>query len=152
MKYIIAVLFAVVLLVPAKEAHAQFTVGGGLQYLDGGAGVAVNFYRVTDNLYKNTRGGGDIGYYFVENGTLLEIAINGQYFFLKKDPINAYAIAGSTALFYMGEDIADTVSGILNLGAGAEYKLGFGSAYGEARYMIGGVALLGINAGVRITL
>jgi hypothetical protein len=151
MKYLIAVLFAVALLVPAKEAHAQWTLGGGLQFLEG-AGVAVNIYNNTDNLYKNTRGGGDIGYYFVEDGTLLEIAANAHYFFLKKEDISGYAIVGSTALFYMGNNIAGTVSGILNLGAGAEYKLGFGSAYGEARYLIGGAAILGINAGVRITL
>lgn len=151
MKTILAVLFAVVVFIPAKEAHAQWTIGGGLQFLEG-AGIGVGFYNNTDALYKNTRGGGDIGYYFVEDGTLLEITANAHYFFLKKDMINAYAILGSTGLFYMGDNIAATVTGILNLGAGAEYKLGFGSAYGEARYLIGGAAILGINAGVRITL
>jgi len=151
MKYILAVLFAIALLIPAKEVQAQWTVGGGLQFLEG-AGVAVNIYNNTDNLYKNTRGGGDIGYYFVEGGTLFEIAANAHYFFLKKEAISGYAIVGSTALFYMGDDIAAVVSGILNIGAGAEYKLGFGSAYGEARYLVGAAAILGINAGVRITL
>lgn len=151
MKYVFSAIVAIALFVPAKEAQAQFTVGGGLQFLEG-AGVAVNFYRNTSDIYKNTRGGGDIGYYFIDGGTLIEIAVNGQYFFLDKDPLKAYAIVGSTALFYNSDTTTGMVSGILNVGAGAEYKLGFGSAYGEARYLIGGAALLGINAGVRITL
>jgi hypothetical protein len=151
MKFVFSAIVAIALFVPAKEVQAQWTLGGGLQFLDG-AGIGVGIYNNTDNIYKNTRGGGDIGYYFVEDGTLLEISANFHYFFLDKEPLKAYAIVGSTGLFYMGEGIAASVTGIVNLGAGAEYKLGFGSAYGEARYLIGGAALLGINAGVRITL
>lgn len=151
MKTLFAAVVVLALFVPSKEAQAQWTLGGGLQFLDG-AGVAVNIYRNTDDVYKNTRGGGDIGYYFVDGGSLLEISANGHYFFLDKEPLKAYAIVGSSALFYNSETTTGVVSGILNLGAGAEYKLGFGSAYGEARYLIGGAALLGINAGVRITL
>lgn len=151
MKFVFSAIVAIALFVPAKEAQAQWTVGGGLQFLEG-AGVAVSVYRNTSDIYKNTRGGGDIGYYFIEGGTLFEIAANAHYFLLDKEPIKAYAIVGSTALFYNSDTTTGFVSGILNIGAGAEYKLGFGSAYGEARYLIGGAALLGINAGVRITL
>ncbi len=151
MKYIIAVLFAVVLLIPSKQAQAQFTLGGGIQVLDG-AGIGVNFYRNTDNLYKNTRTGGDIGYYVYDGGSVLEVSINGQWFFLDKSALKAYALGGTTVLFYKTDTVIGNTASILNLGAGAEYHIGFGSAYGEARFLVGGTSLMGLNAGVRITL
>ncbi len=151
MKFVFAAVVAIALLAPAKEAHAQWTLGAGLEKLDG-IGIGVNFYRNTDNVYKNTRGGGDIAYFVADGFKVLEITANGHYFVVQKEMINAYAIVGSTALFYSGDTALGGVTGILNMGAGAEYKLGFGSAYGEVRYLIGGAALLGINAGVRITL
>ncbi len=150
MKYLLSLAFVLALLLPTEKAQAQFQLGGGLSFLEG-AGVHVSMYRNTDQLYKNTRGGGEIGYYFVDGGTLIEITANAHYFVLNKETMKAYAIVGSSALFWNSDTTTGLVSGILNLGAGAEYKLGFGSAYGEARYMLGGAAILGINAGVRIT-
>jgi hypothetical protein len=151
MKFLFAAIVVIALFVPAKEAQAQWTLGGGLQKLEG-IGLGVGIYRNTDDIYKNTRGGGDIAFYVSDGIKVLEISANAHYFFLQKDAINAYAIVGTTGLFFSGDTVLGAVTGIVNLGAGAEYKLGFGSAYGEARYLLAGDVPLGINAGVRITL
>lgn len=115
-------------------------------------GVGVSFYKNLDNVYKNTRGGGDIIYYFVDNYTLLEITANAHYFFLNKENIAAYAILGTTYIGAIGDGAAASVSGILNLGAGGEFGLSFGKVFAEARYMLGYGSVFGLNAGVRITL
>ncbi|TNE69427.1 hypothetical protein EP331_14265 [bacterium] len=133
------------------DANAQWTLGGGLVYADN-VGIGVNFYRNTDDLYKNTRGGGDIHYYFVDGYSLIEITANAHYFFLNKENMAAYGIVGTTYMAAFGDNAAASVSGILNVGAGGEFGLSFGKAFAEARYMLGYSGVFGINAGVRISL
>ena len=135
----------------STTASAQWTLGGGL-YSAGEVGVGLSIYQNTDAIYKNTRGGGDIVYYFHGDYTLIEISANMHYFFLNKDNINAYAIVGTTYLGAFGDGAAAAVSGILNIGAGGEYGLSSGKIFAEARYWLLAGSQFGINAGFRINL
>lgn len=138
-------------MIKPADVQAQWTLGGGLTYAND-LGIGLNFYRNTDDLYKNTRGGGDIIYYFIGGYTLIEITANAHYFVLNKENYNAYAIFGTTYIGAFGKNAAASTSGILNFGAGAEFGMSFGKLYGEARYLLGYGSVFGLNAGVRINL
>ncbi len=144
-------LFFITLMIKPADVQAQWTLGGGLSFAEN-LGIGVNFYKNTDELYKNTRGGGDIIYYFIDGYSLIEITANAHYFLLNKENYNVYGIVGTTYMAAFGEGAAASVSGILNLGAGAEFGMSFGKLYGEARYLLGYSGVFGVNAGVRISL
>lgn len=147
----LAALVLTVSLFTANNANAQWTLGGGLTYADN-MGIGVSFYKNTDELYKNTRGGGDIIYYFQDGYTLLEITANAHYFFINDENLGAYGILGTSYFAAFGDGAAASASGILNIGAGAEFGMSFGKVYGEARYLLGYGSVFGVNAGVRISL
>lgn len=147
----LAALVLTVSLFTANNANAQWTLGGGLSYASN-MGIGVNFYKNTDEVYKNTRAGGDIIYYFISGYTLLEITANAHYFFINEENLGAYGILGTSYFAAFGSGAAASVSGILNLGAGAEMGMSFGKVFGEARVLLGYGSTFGVNAGVRINL
>lgn len=110
-------------------------------------------YGFTDNL----RGAADISFYFPDspnNGdyTFWELNINAHYLFISKETTNFYGLAGlnyaTQKISGGGMSISSSEAG-LNIGAGAEFGVGFGAIYVEGKYALSNYDQLALAAGVR---
>lgn len=91
-----------------------------------------------------------------DNTTSWEFNLNGHYAFYNKNGTQVYGLAGLNYYSYSvdvdtqaGNFSADGSDIGLNIGAGAEYGLSFGSIFAELKYVLGGAEQLSIGAGVR---
>lgn len=144
-----------------SNAEAQrITAGGGVGY--GSKSENVNFQV---NIYYQLptlplRLGGDVGFSKPEdNLTEIESNVNLHFMVVDTELLSLYTITGLNVLHwrYSGDNIPgldnDTSLGF-NLGAGAEVDLGFGRAFGEAKYVLGSDRdeQLVLGAGIRVNL
>jgi hypothetical protein len=170
MKRILVLAAAFVTLPTAiPAAHAQtWELGGGLVY---GSeieqlGAQVNaYFRLTDQI----RVGGDVTFYARDSETifgtrfetsLTELNANGHYLFFDEPGFGAYGIGGVNLSFVRARaDIpgigrlseSDSEVG-LNVGVGAESRMGWGTIYGEVKYVISDFDQAVIGVGVRFPM
>lgn len=137
-------------------AQNKLQLGAGIAY---GADIENIGLQVgaTYEITENIRGAADFLYYFtdVEGFTAWEFNINGHYMFISEANMNVYGLAGlnyAKSKFDVGPFSGSTSDIGLNIGAGAEFGLGFGSFYGELKYELGGFEQLVIGAGIRFGL
>lgn len=144
-----------------SNAEAQrITAGGGVGY--GSKSEDVNFQV---NIYYRLptlplRIGGDVGFSKPETDiTEIESNVNLHFMVVDTELLSLYTITGLNVLHWrassddMPETLTDTSLGF-NLGAGAELDLGFGRAFGEAKYVLGSEReeQLVLGAGIRVSL
>ncbi len=143
-----------------SQAEAQrITAGGGVGY--GSKSENVNFQV---NVYYRLptlplRIGGDVGFSKPETDlTEIESNLNVHFMVVDSDLLSLYTITGLNVLHLRaspdgGDSFSDTTTGF-NLGAGAELDLGFGRAFGEAKYVLGSDRdeQLVLGAGIRVSL
>lgn len=165
---IIAAAFALLpLTVPAAQAVA-WDLGGGLVY---GSeieqfGAQVNAYFP---LWEKIRVGGDVTLYASDTDRFLgqsfetrlaELNVNGHYMFLEDPRFRVYGIGGvNLSRVRVSGDVpglgriseTDTEVG-LNVGAGAERSMGWGTLYGELKYVVSDFDQMVIGAGVRFPI
>lgn len=140
-------------------AQSDAKVGGGLIY---GSEIE-NLGLRLDGYYpinEKFRAGAALGYFFPEDVvggdiTWFEIDFNGNYIFYSEEEMDFYGLAGLNFLIAsfnpdQGDSDSDSELG-LNLGAGIEYHVDFGSIFGELKFAgVGGDAdQLVLGAGVR---
>jgi opacity protein-like surface antigen len=166
-------------LAATSRAEAQLRVGGGVVWTDLdplGLGFQVNGYMGVPDLFPGLRLGGDITYYLPESErvtvpglgsfeselSLLALNANAQLHLLTQDQLSVYALGGlnfsraSVSVSVPGfgsESDSETKLG-LNLGGGAEFLVGFGALYGEAKYVVAGDdwARVVLGLGIRIPI
>jgi opacity protein-like surface antigen len=123
-------------------------------------GIKVDgYYRINEDF----RAGIDLGYYFPDKTDFGSITVttnyfsinfNGNYIFHEENELMAYGLAGINILSISasgGGSSSSTSETGLNLGAGVEYALDFGSLFGELKLSgLGGDAdQVVLGAGVR---
>lgn len=146
----------------AQDADSDVKLGVGLIYgnqIENLGLRADGYYRVNDEF----RAGVALGYFFPDNTTFgdvnwFEIDFNGNYILNQEDDLMLYGLAGlnfliQTVNFDAGGSESQTELG-LNLGGGLEYKVDFGSIFGELKFAgIGGDAdQLVLGGGLRFAL
>lgn len=113
-------------------------------------------YGITDNI----RGDADFTYFFPDSpdgvdNSLYEININGHYLFLAEETTAVYALAG---INYLHQKVSNGNMSFsasetgLNIGGGAEFGVGFGGVYIEAKYALSSYDQLAIAGGLRFSL
>ncbi len=148
-------------------AHAQ--LGVALTYgTDTEIGAQVSYYRaleISDDL-EGLRAGGDLTLYLPQDFgnefagidatvTYLEVNANGQYAFEETEERRLYALGGLNYAYvtFSGDDLRGVASSNgdvgLNLGGGGELLVGFGRAFAEAKFTLGGFSQLGLLLGLR---
>lgn len=146
-------MFAVV---PA--AAQSITIGGGVGYGSESEDLnfQVNAYYGFDNL--PLRIGGDVGYSEPEdNLTQIEGNVNLHLMAVDTDLVSLYGITGINVVHlrfdFSDNTVTETDTGF-NVGAGAELDLGFGRAFGEAKYILGSDRdeQLVLGAGIRVSI
>ncbi len=161
-------LITVVFFAPTAKAQSPFLLGGGLVYGTDieAIGIQVNgVYPLNEEQGINLAG--DLTLFFPDDALGIDVSLftinaNGHYIFTTTETMMAYALAGlnigffsfDTGLgddFFGGGSVSDTEIG-LNAGAGAQFDVGFGYAYGEAKLVLGGFDQLVIGGGIRIPL
>jgi len=142
-----------------SNAEAQtITAGGGVGYgsKSENANFQVNLYYRLPTL--PLRIGGDVG--FSKPGddlTEIESNVNLHLMAVDTELLSLYTITGLNVLHSrLSEDngtISNTDTGF-NVGAGAELDLGFGRAFGEAKYILGTEReeQVVLGAGIRVRL
>lgn len=145
----------------ANDAFAQeeFNLGGGLVY---GTEVEAVGLQVNGNysFSEQVRGAADIAIYFPDQPdggdySFWTFNANVHYLFHQEDGVNVYGLGG---LNYANQEVSG--GGVsfsnsevgLNLGAGAEYGVDFGSLYAELKYVLSDFDQLVLGAGVRFNL
>ncbi|WP_234572601.1 outer membrane beta-barrel protein [Rhodohalobacter sp. 614A] len=147
-------------LLAAISAQAQtITAGGGVGYGSKSEdfNFQVNAYYSIPNL--PLRIGGDVGFSKPEdNLTQIEGNANVHLMLLDKELISIYGLTGLNVLYSKISvgDVSDSSTDTgLNVGGGAEVDLGFGRAFGEAKYVLGSEReeqlVLGVGVRVAIT-
>lgn len=148
----------------ANGANAQVNAGGGLAYGTNveKLGLHINgFYTIPAN--EQIRAGLEYTYFFPENYTggstrFSEFNINAHYLFYDEEELAAYGLAGINHAtssvnwddsFFGAGGTSGSWTG-LNIGAGAQYNVGFGSLYGELKFVISTVDQLVLSVGTRI--
>ena len=153
-------------------ASAQFLVGGGLAFstgasytgLDaGGIGIQANGNYLL-NEEQGIRLAADVTIFFPDDQFGIDISFftintNGHYIFSTSETLMAYALAGlnfavvswdaNVPVVGFNTSFSDTSVG-LNAGAGAEYEVGFGYLYGEAKVVLGGADAFVLGFGIRV--
>ncbi|MEM8485915.1 MAG: hypothetical protein AAF564_10225 [Bacteroidota bacterium] len=167
----LAILFiTVVIFTPAVKAQSPFLLGGGLVFGTDieAIGIQANgVYPLDEERGINLAG--DLTLFFPDDApgvdvSLFTINANGHYIFSTTETLMAYALAGLNIGFFKFEadfggtgelfgasSVTDTEIG-LNAGAGVQFDVGFGYAYGEAKLVLGGFDQLVIGGGVRVPI
>jgi len=163
---LLAALVAVVLSFAATErANAQIVVGGGIAFTDLDPldlGIQGNAYFGLPAM-PELRIGGDIVYYFPQDGfDIIAFNVNAQYHFPLQPGTSVYGLAGLSLARWSFDDDFDDIPGFefdtsgtetgLNLGGGIEFGVGFGSLYGEAKFVTGDLDRFVVAGGVRIPI
>lgn len=149
---------------PGESPDGTIKVGGGLIY---GTeieqlGLKIDGYYTINEQF---RAGADFGYFFPEDYpggdlTWYEFNLNGNYIFTQEESLTAYGLAGLnfTTLDisadngdFGGFSTSTTETG-LNIGAGGEYAMDFGSLFAELKYVISDADQLVLGAGVRFVV
>ena len=139
-------------------AAQSISVGGGVGYGSESEDLnfQVNAYYGFENL--PLRIGGDVGYSEPEdNLTQIEGNVNLHLMAIDSDLLSLYGITGLNVvhLRFSFNDITETETDTgINLGAGAEFDLGIGRAFGEAKYILGSdrEEQLVLGAGIRVSI
>jgi outer membrane protein X len=164
MKKIIAIssLFVATLFLSNTNAFAQ-SVGAGLAYGSEveAIGIQVNgVYGFSDNL----RGAADFTLFFPDqpsNGdySFWTLNANAHYLFMAEGTTNVYGLAGLnyatseiTSNSQFGSFSVSSSEVGLNLGGGAEFGVGFGNIFVEAKYVVSDLDQLVLDGGVRFNL
>lgn len=145
-----------------NNAVAQ-SVGAGLAYGTEveAIGIQANgVYGFTDEI----RGAADLTFFFPEqpdNGdySFWSLNANVHYLFMAEGTTNVYGLGGlnyttveSSVSSQFGSFSASASEVGLNLGGGAEFGVGFGNLFVEAKYIISDIDQLVLGAGVRFGL
>jgi opacity protein-like surface antigen len=158
------------------SAHTQQTaVGVGIVYAsdigDFDLGFQVNGYVALEQV-PGLRIGGDFTYYLPQSESeswmgetvewsmnLFAINVNAQYFFLNSEEFGLYGLGGlsfarlSASLSGLGESDSDSNTEMgVNLGGGGEFRTGFGSVFGELKFVTGDYDRTVLAVGVRFPL
>jgi opacity protein-like surface antigen len=157
-------------LVSTHRSDAQVLVGGGIKFSTADAfdlGLQAGGYFPIAAL-PGLRIGGDVSYYFPKTQNVLGVAevetdllafnINGQYVLPLQPALWVYGLAGlsigrasvsADAPGFGQASETETDTG-LNIGGGAEFAVGFGRIYAEAKFVTGDFDRFGIAGGIRI--
>jgi len=143
----------------AMSLQAQtITAGGGVGYGSESEdfNFQVNAYYGLPNL--PFRLGGDVGYAKPEdNLTQIEGNANIHLMLLDKKLVSIYGLTGLNVLFNRFSNNSTSTSNTdtgFNAGGGAELNLGFGRAFGEAKYILGreGDEQVVLGVGIRLRI
>lgn len=142
-----------------SNAEAQtITAGGGVGYgsKSENANFQVNLYYRLPTL--PLRIGGDVGFSKpADDLTEIDSNVNLHFMAVDTELLSLYTITGLNVLHsrFSQDDgtISNTDTGF-NVGAGAELDLGFGRAFGEAKYILGTEReeQVVLGAGIRVSL
>jgi opacity protein-like surface antigen len=156
--YTLTIILGILFFVTSNAEAQTITAGGGVGYgsKSENANFQVNIYYRLPTL--PLRIGGDVGFSKPEDD-LTEIESNANLHFMAVDTelFSLYTITGLNILHARlsegDETFSDTDTGF-NVGAGAEVDLGFGRAFGEAKYILGTEReeQVVLGAGVRVSL
>ncbi len=149
--FTISVLAFSMLLISLNQARAQsdFTVGGGLNYATWIEAVGIQggvTYGFTDDI----TGAANFTLFFPGGYEFYEFNFNGHYDIVSQANVDVYGLAG---LNLATSDVALGVSNSelgINLGAGAEFGIGFSNFYTELNYVLSDFNKLNIAAGFRV--
>jgi opacity protein-like surface antigen len=137
-----------------SQDATDIKVGGGLIYGSEVEAIGIQAgakYGVTNEISAAA----DFAIYFPDNYDWWTINVNGHYHFVTEDDKKVYGLAGlnyaTIKVEFLGQSASDSELG-LNVGGGAEFALGFGDLYAEAKYILGDADQLALSAGVRIGL
>lgn len=140
-------------------AQSDFKVGGGLAYGTEIEAIGIQAGAVY-GFNEMIRGAGDFVIFFPDSPTGVDnsfwtINANVHYLLIAEETSFVYALGG---LNYAnqettggGVEVSDSEVG-LNLGAGAEFGIDFGSIYLEGKYVISDFDQLVLSGGVRFYL
>ncbi|TYP95148.1 Outer membrane protein beta-barrel domain-containing protein [Fodinibius salinus] len=138
-----------------NNAQAQdFKVGLGATYGTQIEAIGIQGGAVA-GFSDQFRGAVDFKFFFPDNTDFWELNANLHYLFVSKASTSVYALAG---LNYAKQSVSNqfvTVSNSeigLNLGAGAEFGIGVGSFFTEAKYAVSNFDQFDISAGLRFGL
>ena len=142
-----------------SNAEAQtITAGGGVGYgsKSENANFQVNLYYRLPTL--PLRIGGDVGFSKpVDDLTEIDSNVNLHFMAVDTELLSLYTITGLNVLHSRFSQDEGTISNTdtgFNVGAGAELDLGFGRAFGEAKYILGTdrEEQVVLGAGIRVSL
>lgn len=145
----------------STESYAQndFKIGAGVAYGLEVEAIGVQagaLYGFSDQL----RGAADLSFYFPDSPsggdyTFWEINANLHYLFVAQESTSFYALAGlnyaTQKISGGGMSFSSSEAG-LNVGAGAEFGMGFGDFYVEGKYALSTYDQLALAAGLRFGL
>lgn len=155
-------IFVMTFLFINTNAQAQ-SLGAGMAYGSQVEAIGVQVNGVY-GFSGNIRGAADFTLFFPDqpaNGdySFWTLNANAHYLFLSQETTNVYGLAG---LNYATSEVTSnsqlgsfTVSASevgFNLGGGAEFGVGFGNIFVEAKYIISDLDQLVLDAGVRFSL
>lgn len=141
----------------STDVKAQLSLGGGIAYgLDiEEIGIQVKGIYAFDDTW---RANADFIFYLdgIEDASVWELNLNGNYVFSSTDDFLVYALAGlniaGLSVTFLGETVSATETG-LNIGAGGQLFVSDNvSILGELKYAIGNADQLVIAAGVQFAL
>lgn len=145
-----------------KSASAQFQIGAAYG-ADTEFGINAGFYMPLAAV-EGLAVGVDGTYFlpmseeasgFEIDTTWWEANLNGRYGFVAEESMGVYGLAG---LQYASVSVETNVPGFddateseigINVGVGADFMVGFGGLFLEARYAIGGFEQFGVYGGLR---
>jgi len=142
-----------------SNAEAQtITAGGGVGYgsKSENANFQVNLYYRLPTL--PLRIGGDVGFSKpADDLTEIDSNVNLHFMAVDTELLSLYTITGLNVLHSRFSQDEGTISNTdtgFNVGAGAELDLGFGRAFGEAKYILGTdrEEQVVLGAGIRVSL
>lgn len=137
----------------------DFKAGGGLVYGTEIEAIGIQVGGVY-SFEENIRGAGDIAIYFPDSPSGVDnsfwaINANVHYLLMAEESTIVYGLGGlnyaTSKASGNGMSISNSEAG-LNLGGGAEFGVGFGSIYLEAKYVVSDFDQLVLGGGVRFAL
>lgn len=140
-------------------AQSDFKVGGGLAYGTEIEAIGIQA-GVVYAFSEEVRGAGDVVVYFPDSPTGVDnsfwtINANVHYLLITEETSFVYLLGGLNYATQEssggGVEFSDSEAG-LNLGAGAEFGIEFGSIYLEGKYVLSDFDQLVLSGGVRFNL
>jgi outer membrane protein X len=140
-------------------AQSDLNIGGGLAYGTEIEAIGVQAGAVL-GFNENLRGAGDIAIYFPDSPSGVDnsfwaINANVHYLFMAEEATTVYGLGGlnyaTSKTSGSGMSFSNSEAG-LNLGGGAEFGVGFGAIYLEAKYVVSDFDQLVLGGGVRFAL
>lgn len=137
-------------------AQSDFKAGGGLVYGTEIEAIGIQgsgVYSFTETL----RGAADLTIFFPDDTpqgldrSFWTINANVHYLFMAEEATTVYGLGGLNYATSETGSFSNSEAG-LNLGGGAEFGVGFGDIYVEAKYVVSDFDQLVLGGGVRFAL